>query len=217
VGRRLTGPARQVYEYRFLASASIEEKVFQRQLSKEGLASIVSADKVRALSGLAHLGLMFWLEIPPQSSLSARSVADPVEHGHQDGMASSFSKEDLKELFDCAGIVSDIPSDTLASFKEDGGPGGLDDEDGEGKGAKPLVALTVRPAPGRALQVLYSESVFYGGFLWACGRLATHFGGFGIGRGRRTRSPSTRRLRAKATSRKPASRMSALHRTTPTY
>ena len=86
-------------------------------------------------------------------------------------MASSFSKEDLKELFDCAGIVSDIPSDTLASFKEDGGPGGLDDEEGEGKGSKPLVALTVRPAPGaRTPGPQYSESVFDGGFLWACGR-----------------------------------------------
>ena len=70
MGRRLTGPARQGYEYRFLASASIEEKVFQRQLSKEGLASIVSADKVRALSGLAHLGLMF-LAGNPTTKLAA--------------------------------------------------------------------------------------------------------------------------------------------------
>jgi hypothetical protein len=36
------GQKKKVYEYRFLASGSIEEKVFQRQLSKEGLATIVN-------------------------------------------------------------------------------------------------------------------------------------------------------------------------------
>ncbi|KAK9804116.1 hypothetical protein WJX73_000321 [Symbiochloris irregularis] len=37
------GQKKQVYVYRFLASGSIEEKVYQRQLSKEGLQSVVNS------------------------------------------------------------------------------------------------------------------------------------------------------------------------------
>lgn len=34
------GQAKRVYVYRFLAAGSIEEKVYQRQLSKEGLQQV---------------------------------------------------------------------------------------------------------------------------------------------------------------------------------
>lgn len=36
------GQKKRVFVYRFLSSGSIEEKVFQRQLSKEGLQSLVN-------------------------------------------------------------------------------------------------------------------------------------------------------------------------------
>ena len=36
------GQKKNVFEYRFLATGTIEEKVFQRQLSKEGLQGLVS-------------------------------------------------------------------------------------------------------------------------------------------------------------------------------
>ena len=38
------GQKKNVFEYRFLATGTIEEKVFQRQLSKEGLQGLVSKD-----------------------------------------------------------------------------------------------------------------------------------------------------------------------------
>jgi DNA repair and recombination RAD54-like protein len=37
------GQQKRVFVYRLLASGTIEEKVYQRQLSKEGLQSVVSA------------------------------------------------------------------------------------------------------------------------------------------------------------------------------
>ena len=36
------GQRKKVYEYRFFATGSIDEKIYQRQLSKDGLASIVN-------------------------------------------------------------------------------------------------------------------------------------------------------------------------------
>eukprot|EP00959_Pyramimonas_sp_CCMP1952_P085000 1777330-Pyramimonas_sp.AAC.2 len=38
------GQKKRVFVYRFLSTGTLEEKVFQRQLSKEGLKSAVSAD-----------------------------------------------------------------------------------------------------------------------------------------------------------------------------
>jgi len=40
------GQKKKCFIYRFLAAGSIEEKIFQRQLSKEGMSSIVDASKV---------------------------------------------------------------------------------------------------------------------------------------------------------------------------
>jgi len=40
------GQKKRVYLYRMLAAACIEEKVFERQLSKEGLAGIATNDQV---------------------------------------------------------------------------------------------------------------------------------------------------------------------------
>jgi DNA repair and recombination RAD54-like protein len=46
------GQKRRCYVYRFLTTGTIEEKVFQRQLSKEGLQSIVVDDKMAVRSPL---------------------------------------------------------------------------------------------------------------------------------------------------------------------
>jgi DNA repair and recombination RAD54-like protein len=55
------GQRKKVYEYRFLATGSIEEKVFQRQLSKEGLASIVN--------GTGNATTSFSQVLPPSLNL----------------------------------------------------------------------------------------------------------------------------------------------------
>lgn len=45
------GQKKQCYTYRFLSAGSLEEKIFQRQLSKEGLASVVEdKEQVNSLS-----------------------------------------------------------------------------------------------------------------------------------------------------------------------
>ena len=82
------GQTKKVYEYRFLATGSIEEKVYQRQLSKEGLASVVSSDQKQT--------------------------------------ASSFSRDELKDLFT---LRPQCASDTLDSFKEAKEEGMLKDAD----------------------------------------------------------------------------------------
>jgi hypothetical protein len=41
------GQKKRVYLYKMLAASCIEEKVFERQLSKEGLAGIATNDQVR--------------------------------------------------------------------------------------------------------------------------------------------------------------------------
>jgi DNA repair and recombination RAD54-like protein len=63
------GQKRRCYVYRFLTAGTIEEKVFQRQLSKEGLQSIVVDDKmtVNAQSG-DELKDIFTLEVTPSST-----------------------------------------------------------------------------------------------------------------------------------------------------
>ena len=46
------GQRKHVYVYRFLAAGTLEEKVFQRQLSKKGLQTIVveEGDEVNSMS-----------------------------------------------------------------------------------------------------------------------------------------------------------------------
>jgi len=39
------GQKKRCYVYRFVATGSIEEKIYQRQLSKEGLQNVISEDK----------------------------------------------------------------------------------------------------------------------------------------------------------------------------
>ena len=96
------GQTKKVYEYRFLATGSIEEKVYQRQLSKEGLASVVSSDTKQT--------------------------------------ASSFSQDDLRELFT---LRADCVSDTLDSFKEEKEDEMLDDSE-EGIAAAAAAAAAVQ-------------------------------------------------------------------------
>jgi len=106
------GQTKKVYEYRFLATGSIEEKVYQRQLSKEGLASVVSSD--------------------------------------QKQQASSFSTDDLKDLFT---LREGCASDTLDSFKEEEEMA-EEDEGGEGGGASGTAAASAAAAAAAAAAVL---------------------------------------------------------------
>jgi DNA repair and recombination RAD54-like protein len=47
------GQKKRCYVYRFVATGSIEEKIYQRQLSKEGLQNVISEDQVRAAAAAA--------------------------------------------------------------------------------------------------------------------------------------------------------------------
>ena len=63
------GQTRRCYVYRFLTSGTIEEKIFQRQLSKEGLQSVVVDDKVIVNSLSAdELRDLFTLQDTPSST-----------------------------------------------------------------------------------------------------------------------------------------------------
>lgn len=67
------GQKKRVYLYRMLAASCIEEKIFERQLSKEGLAGIATNDQVprlyifRFCSSYSH-NYLFCCWAPPAST-----------------------------------------------------------------------------------------------------------------------------------------------------
>lgn len=89
---------RRCYVYRFLTSGTIEEKVFQRQMSKEGLQSIVVDDKMTVNAQSAEdLRNIFQLDDTDSSthdSLKCKRCSDET-----DGCAEKDAREDALQTW----------------------------------------------------------------------------------------------------------------------
>ncbi|KAK9916056.1 hypothetical protein WJX75_007902 [Coccomyxa subellipsoidea] len=101
------GQKKRVYVYKFLTTGTIEEKVFQRQLAKEGLQQVVNN--------------------------TAGSASAGSDAGDGAGIAAAaMSAEDLRDLFT---LRLHTASDTFDNMCNDDGDEAADHEGGEGSGA----------------------------------------------------------------------------------
>lgn len=71
------GQQRRVYVYRFMTTGTIEEKVYQRQLSKEGLQAVVDS---KAAAGAAESNLMSLEELRDLFSYDPATLSTTYDH-----------------------------------------------------------------------------------------------------------------------------------------
>ena len=137
------GQKRRVYVYRLLATGTLDEKIWQRQCSKEGLKCVVD--------GAAGAG---------DANDDNDALASAANGGDDDGLAAPenaalMSTEELRDLFT---LRADVASDTLDAIEASEGRGkGLDgsEEDELARGAAASAAAasasssSVRPQDGK--------------------------------------------------------------------
>mmetsp|Transcript_7727 Transcript_7727/g.12495 ORF Transcript_7727/g.12495 Transcript_7727/m.12495 type:complete len:909 (-) Transcript_7727:77-2803(-) len=96
------GQKKRTYVYRFLATGSIEEKIFQRQLSKEGLQSVVADDQsLESTISMNDLKDLFSLR------------EDTISDTHEKYKCTRCSME--KESLDGAEKLNDVPKSPIKS------------------------------------------------------------------------------------------------------
>lgn len=102
------GQKKRVYVYRLLSAGSIEEKVFQRQISKEGLQQVVDNAAAAGGDGAGDGG---------GSSSSIFGAGADEEGGRTGGKGpniSLMSAEELRQLFS---LRADVASDTYEAIR----------------------------------------------------------------------------------------------------
>lgn len=125
------GQKKQCYTYRFLSAGSLEEKIFQRQLSKEGLASVVEdKEQVNSLSSNDLKQLFKFRENTPSDThdkLKCTHCRLALEEAEEAGLGEaqiSFLNEVLewmkilpesKYFLDDATDISTTPNATTAA------------------------------------------------------------------------------------------------------
>ncbi|KAL7581624.1 hypothetical protein ACA910_022177 [Epithemia clementina (nom. ined.)] len=101
------GQKKRCFTYRFLATGTVEEKIFQRQLSKEGLQSVVDdKEQVNALS-TKDLRNLFKLRVGTPSDTHDKLRCDRCEIIH-DNAEMEASKVLPKKLAACAGLLAEL-------------------------------------------------------------------------------------------------------------
>jgi hypothetical protein len=109
------GQKKRCFTYRFLATGTVEEKIFQRQLSKEGLQSVVDdKDQVNALS-TKDLRNLFKLRSGTPSDTHDKLRCDRCETIHDDEEVEA-KKVLPKKLMACKELLEEIAADEDAVF-----------------------------------------------------------------------------------------------------
>jgi DNA repair and recombination RAD54-like protein len=101
------GQTKKVYEYRFLATGSIEEKVYQRQLSKEGLASVVSSDQKQTASSFSQD------ELKDLFTLRAQCASDTLDSFKEEKEAA-LEDDGASASAAAAPVLNDKPKNPLS-------------------------------------------------------------------------------------------------------
>ena len=137
------GQKRRVYVYRLLATGTLDEKIWQRQCSKEGLKCVVdgAAGAGDANNGDAAGG---------GGGSAAAAAANLGDDDDDEGLAAPdnaalMSTEELRDLFT---LRADVASDTLDAIEasEDRGKGAAGGEGGQDGGADNLAAAAAAAA-----------------------------------------------------------------------
>lgn len=99
------GQTKRCFTYRFLATGTVEEKIFQRQLSKEGLQSVVDdKEQINALS-TKDLRNLFKLRTDTPSDTHDKLLCERCETVHDDAEAESM-RVLPKKLAACAALLN---------------------------------------------------------------------------------------------------------------
>ena len=103
------GQTKRCFTYRFLATGTVEEKIFQRQLSKEGLQSVVDdKEQVNALS-TKDLRNLFKLRTGTPSDTHDKLRCERCEIIHDSGESDAL-KVLPKQLASCADLLERLSS-----------------------------------------------------------------------------------------------------------
>eukprot|EP00980_Cylindrotheca_fusiformis_P025859 scaffold14741_cov135-Cylindrotheca_fusiformis.AAC.9 len=109
------GQKKRCFTYRFLATGTVEEKIFQRQLSKEGLQSVVDdKQQVNALS-TKDLRNLFKLRTGTPSDTHDKLRCERCKIIHDDAEAEAL-KVLPKQLAACIELVDEMTQHEDASF-----------------------------------------------------------------------------------------------------
>ncbi len=106
------GQKRRCFIYRFMSTGSIEEKIIQRQLSKEGLQNIVEdTDQVNEISSADLKALFVLMEDTPSDThdtLKCKRCSNVREKGDLLSNASSIVTFSPQEAIACVGFVQEF-------------------------------------------------------------------------------------------------------------
>ncbi|CAB9516608.1 DNA repair and recombination protein RAD54-like (Fragment) [Seminavis robusta] len=109
------GQKKRCFTYRFLATGTVEEKIFQRQLSKEGLQSVVDdKEQVNTLS-TKDLRNLFKLRAGTPSDTHDKLRCERCEIIHDNAEAEALKKLP-KQLVRCRQLLDEMVKEEDASF-----------------------------------------------------------------------------------------------------